>query len=662
MNGLAVPERRHDPATDDPIDVLLVDDNEEWATFLADDIETREPAMQVTVAGGANEAMLVLRERDGVDCVVADYRMPEVDGIQLLDRVRERWPKLPYVLVTAEGSEEVAAAAIDAGVTDYLVKEPGTRQTAQFTKAIEAAVERYRLRQRLAESEHRYRTVIEQIREGIGILRDGRLVFCNERFADLVGVDRPALRDTDFVQSLVHPEDRRKVRAAVADWQDGDEGRRRVELRVETDDDTVRHCECTGRGITHESEPAALVSVRDVTDRKRREREREWERDLNRTVQELLVESSTRTELESAVAEQLCEYGYSLAWIGEMGDGRLLPRVVEGAETDYVEGHEFCTAAEGTESEPSVWAVRMEEPKFVQDFRALFETPWRDAAIERGFRSGAALPLVHDGIPFGVLAVYHEEPDRYDGAERQLLTDLADTVAFAIHSLEAGRALSSDRVHEATLEVRGEGYYLMELVNEAAPGAADAAVSVEGTAPNGDGELLQYLRLDGVSAEAFRTAAAEHRRVDAVAEIDGDETIRFQVTVSGTVPEVDLASLGAVVRSTSVTRTSAVLEAELPAKRDRRSFVEVLEERYGSATMLSCVEAERDETARTRVDTKALTEKQATALEAAFHHGYFEQPRRSSATEVAESLGIAHSTFLQHLRTAQQKLFESLYD
>ncbi|WP_162991560.1 bacterio-opsin activator domain-containing protein [Halostella salina] len=299
----------------------------------------------------------------------------------------------------------------------------------------------------------------------------------------------------------------------------------------------------------------------------------------------------------------------------ERGDSRLLPRVVEGTDTDYVENREFCTETDGTESEPSVWAVRIGEPKFVQDFRDLFETPWRDAAIEHGYRSGAALPLLHDGIPFGVLAVYHEEPNRYDGAERQLLTDLADTVAFAIHSLEAGRALSSDRVHEATLQVSGDGYYLLDVVSEAAPGAADAAVTVQGTMPTGDGELLQYLRLDGIPVEAFRTA---------VTDIGGDDTPRFQVTVSGAVPEVDLASLGAVVRSASVTATSAVLEAELPAKRDRRSFVDVLEERYGSATMLSCVEAEREETARIRVDTHALTEKQATSLEAAFHHGYFE--------------------------------------
>jgi predicted DNA binding protein len=183
---------------------------------------------------------------------------------------------------------------------------------------------------------------------------------------------------------------------------------------------------------------------------------------------------------------------------------------------------------------------------------------------------------------------------------------------------------------------------------------------VRGTSPHGEDVPLHHARLDGVPTDPFRAAAVDHPLVKSVTAI-GDGASRLEVRVTGSVPEADLASLGAVVRSTTVTATRAVLEAELPAKRDRRSFVEVLRERYGSATMRSCVVAEHDATVRNRIDTSSLTDRQATALEAAFHHGYFEQPRRSSATEVAASLGVAHSTFLQHLRTAQQKLFGSLY-
>lgn len=56
----------------------------------------------------------------------------------------------------------------------------------------------------------------------------------------------------------------------------------------------------------------------------------------------------------------------------------------------------------------------------------------------------------------------------------------------------------------------------------------------------------------------------------------------------------------------------------------------------------------------------SLTNKEAAALQAAFHQGS-EPSRASSATEIAESLGVVHSTYLQHPRAAQKKIFQALY-
>jgi len=49
------------------------------------------------------------------------------------------------------------------------------------------------------------------------------------------------------------------------------------------------------------------------------------------------------------------------------------------------------------------------------------------------------------------------------------------------------------------------------------------------------------------------------------------------------------------------------------------------------------------------------------ALEAAYHQGYFDRPRGQSAVEIADSLGITHTTYLQHLRVAERKLFGQLF-
>jgi len=626
---------------------------------MAGDIERQAEAIDVTVALGANEAMLVLEERDDIDCIVSDYRMPQVDGLQLLERVRGDDRDLPFVLVTSAGSEDVAASAIDADVTDYLVKEPGTDQTSTFVDKIRSAVAQYRLRQAIEESEDRYRTVIEQSRDAIAILQDGVLVFCNQRTVALTGRDREALRSGDVLGSIVYPEDQDRIRSVVERWLDSTEQHPLHETRIVRPDGEVRHCEVTGRSITYDGEPALLLSIRDVTERKRRERELAWERELNRNVQEALVESRTREDLEGAIVEQLRAQGYALVWIAEQIDGTLTPRVVE-TDQEYVEQVDRSASGGHSDSEPCVWAARTGEPQFVGDFESLFATAWRDAALAAGYRGGAGLPLVYNDVSYGVLAVYHDRPDQFDAAERRLLCELADTVAFAIHSLETESALASDHVVEVSLAVDGDRYYLAPLACDGAFVDCDR-VCVRGTVPHGEDAVIQYVTVEGGSIPELRDTLADHPDVREVLVIADDGPGRLQVTVTGPVPEAHLASRGVVVQSTTVEADGVTIDAELPAKEDVRSAVETLEESFGPVSVRSVVERERDGRGDA-VSTADLTEKQATALEAAYHHGYFEQPRQSSATDVAESLGVAHSTFLQHLRTAQQKLFERRFE
>lgn len=646
------PDRPGD-AGDTPIDVLLVDDNAQWAEFMAEEIERATADIQVTVAGSANQVMLRLAESERLDCIVTDYQMPEVDGLQLLERVREDHPDLPFLLVTGEGSEDVAMRAIEAGVTDYLVKDPRTDQTPLFVNKIRTAVEQYRLQQALVDSEERYRLVTEQSRDGIGIVQRGDLVFGNERLAELTGKDHDSLPER--LSSVVHPDDREQVGQVIERWADGETDQSLHEAQIVQDDGTVRHCEYTGCGITYDGEPATLVSIRDITERKRRERELQWERDLNRTVQEALVTARTRAELEAAVADQLQEYGYALVWLAEQAGESLSPRVVRG-EDGYIEGIDRSLAGD-TDSEPSIWAARSDAPQFVSDFESLFPTAWRETALDCGFRSGAVVPLVYDGITYGLVAVYHREPGRFDETEQRLLTELADTVAFAIHSIETENALATEQTVAVTVEIDDRNYYLVDLARDGA--FLDCEVRVRGTVPDDEEGVRQYLVVDGGSVETIRERLSEHAHVRDVVVIDEGEPARLQVTVSEAVPERRIAGGGLVVRSTTIGASGATITVEAPTKAAVNAQLDRLEAASGSTSVRSVQKQPRGEShgPRSALGTGELTAKQATALEAAFHHGYFEKPRQSSASDIADSLDVAHSTFLQHLRAAQQKLF-----
>ncbi|MFP4625596.1 MAG: PAS domain S-box protein [Natronomonas sp.] len=645
------------------ISVLLVDDDEQWLSLLASDLEV-DGNLETTTALSANEALVTLREDDSIECIVADYRMPEIDGLQLLERVRESHTNLPFILLTGMGSEEVASRAIRAGVSDYFRKDPNVDQVSILSNRIEQSVTQHRLQQELEESEQRYRTITEQIWEGIVVVVDGRIRFSNDRVTDLTGFDQAELFNEEFIERLVHPDDRSPVRANIERSEPNEMGNPVHEARLVTEVGKVLDCEYTLRSIPFETDTAILVSIRDITSRKNRERNVEREREINRIVHRAIVEARSREGLQSEIAAVLYEHGYDLVWIGETESSTIHPQAIRGDDR-YVETVRSSIASAEHSSEPSLLSARTGEPQFTGDFTEMFATEWRDLALECGYRTGAAIPLRFDDLSYGILAVYHEDPHRIDDDERTLLLELSETLGFALQHLEVKKSLSSTTLVMVELELTDPDYYLSDLVSTANSNTSTGEIIVEGTHPYDAQEVIQYVRLADVTLERFEELAGAHPAVAHTAVIDDTESPRVQVAVSADVPELLLASFGGHVDSSVVTAANVRVRFALPSRNELGSVMEALEAEFGTASVRSTIEAERPQEPsglQSLLRRANLTEKQSMALRAAYHHGYYEQPRKSSAKDIAESLGVVHSTYLQHLRVAQQKVFDSLYN
>src|SRR5947209_10955492 len=97
--------------------VLLVDDEPALLFTLSQLLKSR--GLEPVLARSAKEALAKL---DGVDGVVTDYSMPDMDGVQLLQAIHERDESLPVVMLTAHGSEKVAVRAMKSGAYEYVTK------------------------------------------------------------------------------------------------------------------------------------------------------------------------------------------------------------------------------------------------------------------------------------------------------------------------------------------------------------------------------------------------------------------------------------------------------------------------------------------------------------------------------------------------------------
>lgn len=102
---------------DSPIRVLHVDDDENFASLAVDSLEQNDPRFEV-MAATSGQATLDHLSKSDIDCVVTDFDMPEMGGLELLESIRKRSSELPLILLTCKGSEEVANRAISAAVTD----------------------------------------------------------------------------------------------------------------------------------------------------------------------------------------------------------------------------------------------------------------------------------------------------------------------------------------------------------------------------------------------------------------------------------------------------------------------------------------------------------------------------------------------------------------
>ncbi|ADB63091.1 putative PAS/PAC sensor protein (plasmid) [Haloterrigena turkmenica DSM 5511] len=406
----------------------------------------------------------------------------------------------------------------------------------------------------------------------------------------------------------------------------------------------------------------------------RNDRERELKRQheqlaaldsLNGVVRDIIdeaIDRSTREEIERSVCEHLAATdSYLFAWIGDVdaADQTVNVRTEAGGVAEYLEGIAISVDPDDERSGGATGrAVRKREIQTTQDIRddSRYE-PWRGHLEEYEIRSSAAIPIVHEETIYGVLSVYADRPNAFDGRERAVLGQLGDVIGHAIASTERKRALMSDDVVELDFRIRD----LLDELDLDVPSAG--RITLDHTVPIEDDEFLVYGSATPDAIDGLEAIVETLPHWKAVTYRGGDAATRFELRLSEPPVLSTVASLGGSVESAVIEGGDYRMTIHVASGAKVRQVVNVVQDAYPTAELLKHRQLERrqDTTDRARhALTAVLTDRQRSALEAAYHAGYYEWPRDASGEEVAESLEIAPPTFNQHLRKAQRKVFDSL--
>jgi YesN/AraC family two-component response regulator len=101
--------------------VLIVDDEETLTWSMSKSLSKDREKYEVIVANNGKEALDQLRKND-IDLVISDIRMPDINGLDLLVRVKKEFPKIKFIIMTAYGSSDVQKEANRRGAIVYIEK------------------------------------------------------------------------------------------------------------------------------------------------------------------------------------------------------------------------------------------------------------------------------------------------------------------------------------------------------------------------------------------------------------------------------------------------------------------------------------------------------------------------------------------------------------
>jgi PAS domain S-box-containing protein len=254
--------------------VLLLEDSIQDAELIQDLLEADHFVCEVTRVQTRAEFLTAL-EHNGIDLILADYKLPSFDGLSALKLALSARPDLPFIFVSGFG-EEIAIEALTSGATDYVLKTRLSRLAPSVHRALREArerAERKKAEEALRRSEM-YLAAAEQLSHtgsfGWNVL-SGEIYWSDETFR--IFECEPSTKPTvQIVIDRTHPDDRKYLRQII-DRASIERSDFSAEHRLMMSNGSVKYLQVVAHRSTAE-DPENLVfvgAVTDITERRRAE-------------------------------------------------------------------------------------------------------------------------------------------------------------------------------------------------------------------------------------------------------------------------------------------------------------------------------------------------------------------------------------------------------
>ncbi len=271
---------------------------------------------------------LQLARTQPLDCVLLDYNLPDMNGLEFLTELKSDQEEIPVpvIMLTGADNASVAVESIKLGAQDYVVKDPNLQYLEVLPSVIQrvlrnvlAQKEKTEMELSLALAEAKFRSLVEQIPAitySTELDVSGKLLYISPQISQLGYTAEELLADTEGILKLLHPEDKALVYSQIASSYESGESLR-CECRLLTRSGEVRWFLNEASMLRHElDEPPFLQGIliditkdKEVEEELLQHRRRLEELVTNRTIQfekqiEILKSANTNLVSKLGACEQ----------------------------------------------------------------------------------------------------------------------------------------------------------------------------------------------------------------------------------------------------------------------------------------------------------------------------------------------------------------------
>ena len=418
--------------------------------------------------------------------ILSDYNLPQFTGFEALEIAKKLVPDIPFIIVTGSLSEEVAVDSIKRGAWDYILKENLLRLAPAIKNALKLKEEKDKNKQAeeaLQKSEKQLQTLIDNIPDFVCFKdRDSRWLLANEagiRIFQLEGIDYMGKKDSELAEL------NSKLRDSFLTCKESDARVWKEDVVIHGEemipdaDGSVRVYDVTKVPVFQagRERKGIIVIGHDITERKQAE-EKIYKANRLYTVLSQVNQAIVRERDKQKIFQEICniaiKYGkFRLAWIGFVDKETKLvkPVAFSGEGSDYLKNIKISITDELTGKGPTGRAILERKSVVFNDLENNPDyKPWREQALEKGYRSSAAFPIWLYNNVIGTLNLYAVEPDFFDKDEIKLLEESALDISFALEKfeeegkrLQMGKELNMERNKLLNiLESMQDGVYIVD--------------------------------------------------------------------------------------------------------------------------------------------------------------------------------------------------------